>query len=210
MIPTVSPEPKSRRRLGWWILLGLGLFLTPFALLGVGILSMIRLDHDAAVLKSEVMAASDADWHTKVQVSAGWMTLGTVRTALRFIEHEHMDEARLALRAVRRASVGVYECYGRKAPIADGQLLKRIDESMRRRGWSRLVGVAEGRETVMVYASDDISSGNRIDLCIAVIDGNELVVVSTNVDAAPLTELVAMHLPKDGLRAELKRKAPSF
>src|SRR5438046_994281 len=113
MNPAIAPESKSRRRLGWWIALGFGLLLIPPVVLGVGVLSMLRLDRDAAALKREVMAASDAGWHTKVQLSVGWVTLGALRTGLCFIQHEHVDEARLALRSVRRASVGVYECTGR-------------------------------------------------------------------------------------------------
>ncbi|MES1168630.1 MAG: hypothetical protein ABUL61_05625, partial [Oleiharenicola lentus] len=66
-------------------------------------------------------------------------------------------------------------------------------------------GVAEGKETVLIYTSDDISSGNRIDLCMAVVDGNQMVVVSTNVDAGALAELAERHMPKDGLRAELAK-----
>ncbi len=210
MSTPVPPEPKSRRRLAWWILIALGALLTPPVVIGVGVLSMLRLDGDAAVLKREVMAATDKDWHTKVQISAGWISLGALRTGLRFIEHEHMDEARTALRAVRSASVGVYECYGRTANVTRSELFIRTDELMRRRGWTRLVGVAEKKETVMIYTSDAGGSGSRLDLCLAVIDGNHLVVVSTNVDAAALVDLAEMHLPKGGLRGELKHAKLNF
>jgi hypothetical protein len=206
MNPTASPESKSRRRLGWWIALVLGLMVIPPVVLGVGIFSMLRLDRDAAALKREVMAASDTGWHTKVQLSVGWLALGAVRTGLHFINHEHMDEARQALKSVRSVSVGVYESNARNANISRGQLFARADELMNRRGWTRLVGVAEDNETVLIYTSNDLGSGNRIDLCLAVLDRNELVVVSTNVDASALAELAEMHLPKGGLRAELKRK----
>src|SRR6185369_15866905 len=110
MNPSVPSTVKSRRSVGWWVALACGLLLTPFLLLGIGVLSMLTLDRDAAFLRREVMASTDTKWHTKIQVSAGWVTLGAIRTGLKFIQAEHIDEARLALRAVRSASVGVYEC----------------------------------------------------------------------------------------------------
>lgn len=210
MNPAVSPEPKSRRRLGWWIALGFGLLLIPPVVLGVGVLSMLRHDRDATALKREVMAASEAGWHTKVQLSVGWVTLGAVRTGLRFVNHEHMDEARMALRAVRNASVGVYERDGREAHLDRAGLFTRTDELMRKRGWTRLVGVAENNETVLVYTSNDIGSGSRLDVCLAVIDGNKLVVVSTNVDSSALMDLAALHMPKGGVIGELRRKKLSL
>ncbi len=210
MNPTVPPESKSRRRLGWWIALGFGLLLIPPVVLGVGVLSMLRLDRDAAALKREVMAASEAGWHTQVQLSVGWATLGAVRTGLRFVNHEHMDEARQAMKAVRSASVGVYECNTREAHLDRAVLFTRTDELMRKRGWTRLVGVAENNETVLVYTSNDIDSGSRLDLCLAVLDGNKLIVVSTNVDASALADLAEMHMPKGGWRGELKRQKLSL
>ena len=201
---------QPRRRVGWWIALGVVLLMTPIVLLGIGAISMLRLDPDAAFLRREVMAATDTKWHTKVQVSVGWVTLSAVRTGLQFIQAEHMDDVRLALKAVRRASVGVYESNVRITNIARGQLFSRVDEMMQQRGWSRLVGVAENDETVLVYTSEDIGNSNRIDLCLAVVDGNEMVVVSTNVDASVLAELAERHIPKDGLRSKLKHAKLRF
>lgn len=207
----VAPPPVTRRRsVGWWIALGVGLLLTPLVVLGFGVISMLTLDRDAAFLRREVMAASDAKWHTKVQVSAGWMTLGAVRTGLRFIQAEHMDDARLAMKAVRRASVGVYECRSDRDDLSLEQILNRTDKAMQKRGWSRLVGVAEHDETVLIYTSEDFGSSTRLDICLAVVDGNQLVVVSTNVDASVLAELAERHIPKDGLRGRLQHVKLSF
>jgi hypothetical protein len=207
----VTPPPVARRRsVGWWIALGTGLLLTPLVVLGFAAISVMTLDRDAAFLRREVMAATDTKWHTKVQVSAGWITLGAVRTGLQFIQAEHMDEARLAMKAVRRASVGVYESNVRITNIARGQLFAQTDKMMRKRGWSRLVGVAENEQTVLVYTSDDIGGGRRIDLCVAVVDGQQMVVVSTNVDASVLADLAERHIPKDGLRGQLKHEKLSF
>lgn len=199
-----APVAKSQRRLARWVLAGLLLLIAPIVVVGVGVASMFRLSGDAAALRQEVMAATDAQWSTQVQVSAGWCTLATARTVLRFIEHKDMDDARLALGAVRRASVGVYQRAGRAGKWSREQMMVATDENMSRRGWSRLVGVTEDNQAVLVYVSNDLNSSDRVDLCVAVVDDGEMVVVSTRVDADKLIELAEKHLPEGGLRAKLR------
>jgi hypothetical protein len=134
----------------------------------------------------------------------GRATLGVVRTGLSFVRADHMDEARLALAAVRHASVGVYECNDRSGDFSKEQLFARTDKKMKARGWTRLVGVSERNEAVLVYTSDQPGSNQRMDLCVAVVDGDTLVVVSTNVDADSLAELVEKYAPKGEFRKKLK------
>ena len=67
---------------------------------------------------------------------------------------------------------------------------------MARRGWTRLVGVVDHQDTVLVYASDQPDSDRPIDLCVAVVNGKELVVVSTSIDGDKLADLVARHSPE--------------
>jgi hypothetical protein len=200
-IPTGSPV-KPRRSYRRWIVLGLVILMTPVLFLGLAAYSLLVLDRDAAALRGEVMTATGSDWHTKVQVSAGWAALGAVRTGLRFVHHEHIEDARLALAAVRQASVGVYQRDGRDTKISVSQLLSHTDELMRDRGWSRLVGVVDHGQTVLIYTAD-AGSGNKMDLCLAVLDGQELVVASTRVDAEALAQLVEKHVPDD-FRSRLK------
>ncbi|HWA27810.1 MAG TPA: hypothetical protein VG734_19295 [Lacunisphaera sp.] len=199
-----SSQTQPRRRYGRWILAGLVLLMTPVAVIAIGVLSMLSLNRDAAVLRREVMAATDSDWHTKVQLSAGWLTLGAVRTGLRFIEHEHMDDARDAMAAVRKVSVGVYERVGRAEKWSREQLLTNTDTRMRQRGWTRLVGVTEEGQAVLVYGSDAADSGDRLDVCVAVVDGRDLVIVSAKVDAENLLRLAERHLPEGGFRQKMK------
>lgn len=196
--------PKSERRLLRWLLIGLLAMIIPVVVVAAGVISMFRLNRDAAALRREVVAATNTDWNTKVQLSAGWCTLTAARSILHFIQHEHMDEARLALSAVRSASVGVYQRAGRAGDWSHRQLFERTDRLMRDRGWSRLVGVVEPRSTVLVYASDEIDDSNRVDLCVAVVDGDDLVVVSTRVDADKLIQLAEMKMPAGGFRGKLR------
>ncbi|HEY8993443.1 MAG TPA: hypothetical protein VIM71_02060 [Lacunisphaera sp.] len=204
MNPSVPSLLKPRRHYGRWVLFGLLVMATPVVILAIGVASMLTLNRDAAVLRREIMAATDAGWHTKVQMSVGGIVLGAVRTGLQFVQAEHMDEARLALAAVRRASVGVYESNVRNTNIGFGALLGRADKIMNRRGWTRLVGVAEEDKTVLVYSSDEANADGRLDLCVAVVDRNQLVVVSTTVNADALLKLVELHAPKDVWKNKLK------
>lgn len=204
MNTSLSQPPVIRRRRVWpWIV---GLLLAPFLIVAVGAASYLTLDRDAALLRRHLMAAAPGDWETKVQLSIGSATLGTLRTGLWFVDHPEIGEARCALRAVKHASVGVYERTTDAAPLTPGELLAGTDRAMQQRGWSRMVGVAGTDETVMIYTSDTQADDEPVELRIAVLDGRELVVVSTAVDAGALQELVARHVG-DKVDARLRQLA---
>ena len=197
--PAVS---TPRRRVWRWVFIGLGLCLAPFVILALVAASFLTLDRDAAALRRQVMAATDTGWHTKVQLSVGHLTLAVLQTGLAFVHHKDIGDARLALAAVRRASVGVYQRSAGPAGWSREQLFADSDRTMHQRGWSRLVGVADGKDTVLIYMPDNAAADERVDLCLAVLSGEELVVVATSVDAAKLLELVEKRTPAD-LQARL-------
>ncbi len=196
-------SPTTPRRSVWrWVFLGLGLCLTPLLILAIVVASFFRLERNAAVLRQQVMAATDTDWHTKVQLSVGKMTIGAIRTGLAFVHNKKMADAKVALAAVRHASVGVYERAAGTARWSREQLFTDADRAMQKRGWTRLVGVADEKDTVLIYIAPDISPDKPVDLCLAVVSGRELVVVSTSVDASKLVELAESHSSED-LKARL-------
>lgn len=203
MNPAPSAPSPARRSYARWIIAGLVLLVAPVIIVGVGVWSVVTLGKDAAVLRREVMTASGSDWSTRVQLDAGWAILGTARTALRFVPDKNVDDARLALSAVKHASVGVYERRGRDRGMNSAELLASTDRVMNRRGWSRLVGVVDDNTTVLIYAADKGAKGDKIDLCLSVVDGREMVIVSTRVDAGVLAEFVTKHAP-GGIREKLK------
>lgn len=204
-----APVAKSERRLARWLLLGLLLLITPVVMVGIGVASLFRLNRDAAMLKREVMAATEAGWNTKVQVSAGWCTLTAARTILRFVDDKNVEDARLALSAVRHASVGVYEQSG-GGTWSRGRLIARTDERMQGRGWNRLAGITGENESVLIYTKDEAGDGDRLELCVAVVDGRDLVVVSTRVDAGTLLKLAEKHMPEGGFRGSMKKAGESI
>ena len=197
MTPAPSATPAPRRHVWRWVLLGVGICLTPFLLLGIAAVSYLTLDRDVRVLRQHVMVATDANWSTKVQMSVGRLTLGAIGQGLRLVHRPNIDEARLALRAVRHASVGVYERTSGPADCSQERLLVETDRAMQKRGWTRLVGVADKQESVLVYVQDDLDENEPIELCVAVVNGKEMVVASTIIDAAALGELVAKHASAD-------------
>ncbi len=190
--------PAPRRQVWRWVLLGVGICLTPFLVLGAVALSYLTLDSDVRVLRQHVMAATDANWHTKVQMSIGRTTLGAIGQGLRFVHDKDVADARLALRAVRHASVGVYErSSAGAANWSQEQLFVETDRAMQKRGWVRLVGVSDNKETVLVYIQKDLDEDAPIDICVAVVNSKEMVVASTTVDPEVLGELVARHAGDD-------------
>jgi len=192
------PNPAQPRRRVWrWVFLALGLCLTPFLLLAIVAVSFLTLPHDATVLRQHVMAATDSAWRTKIQVDVGGLSLAAIRTGLLLVHDKNMAEAKLALAAVKHASVGVYTRGETKLEYSRERLFAETDQAMQQRGWSRLVGVADGKDNVLVYVSQDIVPNEPIDLCVAVVNGQELVVVSTTIDAAKLAALVAQHAGED-------------
>ena len=200
MNETPATIPAPRRRIWPWVL---GICLTPFVLLGITIASVLTLDRDAATLRRHVMAATDSSWDTKIQFSVGSLLFSAVRTGLLFVHEKGVDDARLALAAVKHASVGIYELQDRHADWSREQLFVQTDRAMQKRGWSRLAGIVDHNDTVLVYISDDLDPDDDVEICIAVVSGKELVVASTRLDPASLMRLVEKHAVGD-LRHSLR------
>lgn len=195
---TPVPQSSAPRRPVWrWVLLAAGLCLTPFVLLAVVAASFLTLDRDVRVLRSHVMEATHAGWDTKVQLSVGGITLGAIRQGLRFVEHNDIDDARLVLKAVKHASVGVYERSAKDVAWSREELFVETDRAMAKRGWTRMVGVADKKETVLIYIPTGMKEDGPVDICLAVVSGKDLVVASTTVDPEALGALVARHAGED-------------
>ena len=186
---------RSRRRIWPWLL---AVCLAPVVILGAVAVSFLTLDRDATLLRKQVMAATHAGWQTKVQLSVGRFTLGAVRTGLSFVKNRDIADARLALQALQHASVGVYQ---RKSAEGESgsreKLFTDTDEAMGRRGWSRLVGVIDKKDTVLVYVPSGQEAAAQVDLCVAVVNDHELVIVSATVNADELAALVRQQAGDD-------------
>jgi hypothetical protein len=174
-------------------LLFAGLCLAPVLLLGIAAVSYLTIDRDVRVIREHVMAATGARWATRLQMNVGRLTLGAIGEGLRFSAIENVDTARLALDAVRGASVGIYarEANGGRIPLE--KLFLATDRAMQNRGWTRLVGVAKSTEQVLVYVPSRPDERGPIDVCVAVVSGKELVVASARLNPEALQFLLAKH-----------------
>ena len=184
--------PRARHRYWPWIL---GFLLTPPVVLGLMLWSAVHLNRDAAALRQQLMVATGSDWHTQVQLSASPLLLSVLRAGVGCL-HDLPPEARAALGAVRSASVGVYERGRSRAPASRDRLLAAADEVMSGRGWTRIVGVADGGDTVMIYLPTGVENSTPSSICLAVCNNRELVVVAAQVEPDALAALASGELNK--------------
>ncbi len=183
--PTTSPP----RRHPWrWLILASVAFLL---LAAGGAYQLLTLDGGAAALRRELMQDT-GDSITRVQLSLEGPVLSLLRFGLSFASLP--EDARDALKSVRRVSVGVYETKG-AAPRPT--MIQQADGAMARRGYTRLVGVADGDDTVLVYAPKD-ADDDEIEVCVAACERGQIVIASVRLDADPLAALVQRHLAKAG------------
>jgi hypothetical protein len=192
MNPASQPS-RPLRRVARWLLIITGLCLAPFAILALVAISYVSLDSDSAALRRQIMSATGPGWATKVQLNVGPVTIGAANLGLRFVKDRNIEDARFALSAVSHASVGVYERTSAFGSWSRGKLLATTDLAMGQRGWTRLVGVVDEKETVIIYAPQDLTTGKSLEVCLAVINDKQLVVAATKVNASALEELIRLH-----------------
>ena len=168
-------------------------------LLAVVAVDLLTLNRETATLRGAMFAATGVRGKVQVQMDlgAGWMQAARWTMAL---IPKVPAEAKLALAAARRACVGVYKIPTNTRVQDGGGLLAHADAAMASRGWSRAVTVTEKKQTVLIYTQSEAMDGEMLRLCMAVLDGTEMVVVSTEIAAAPLQQLVTSHGGFNGLK----------
>lgn len=185
---TPLPTPRHRgRRVLLWATVFLGLCFLGLASV---VYSAVTLTREAAVLRRGVLDGIDIPAHARVQVSVGPVFLTLARQFLPLIE-DLPAEAACALRSVTSASVGVFELD--RHPSAGADCIRSADRSMRERGWTRVVGVRDGGSTVLVYAPLGHRGGDEMDLCLAVVEERNLVIVSARLRPKDLIPLIEQH-----------------
>jgi hypothetical protein len=162
--------------------------LTPLICV-LGIASFFHLSSPTQALRRSVMAGAPGDWNNRFAINVGPLTLDAARFVTSFIKLP--PEAEAALQGVRGAEVGVYRLGHSPRTVNYSAILGAADKAMSRRGWERIVGVAQDGQFVAVYAPHGLRSLKRISCCVAVLDKQDLVVVSAHGNLEPL-----MALPK--------------
>ena len=162
--------------------------------IAVKIAGIFFLSREASDLQSALTDAAGRDTDTHIQFTIGPGLLSVARLATTWID-DIPDEARRGLAAVRRVSVGIYQLDGKLSGSDRVTMLEAADRKLGDRGWERVVAVANGKETVLIYTPKGWEKTDEIRFCVAVQDGRDLVVVSAQAETAPLMELVRYHLP---------------
>ncbi len=158
----------------------------------LGVASLFRLSSETAALRRSLVSEVEGTWNTKIAVRIGWVTAGVVRLASHLVSLP--EEPRALLKTVRGAEVGVYEL-GQGPDVCNPRaMLAAADKAMARRGWERVVCVAQGRELVLVYMPGKGLSPRHTRCCISVWDGHQLVVGGVRGNVEPLLELATRHL----------------
>lgn len=199
--PPVTRAPNRNP----WLWLLLLLVSLPFVVIGaltVAVANCFYLSADTEDSQSELARAGGSEWRQQIAFSIGSVPLWAARTGLACVK---MDaEARAAVQSVRGVEVGIYElASGSKAPDR-AAMLTAADKAMTAHGWERVVGVLDGDEMVGVYLPTKMTSPRRVQACVVVLDGRQLVIVSARGNLEPLMECLRNN-PK--WRAEMRSLA---
>ncbi len=185
-----TPPPAVRSRRIWpWILGG---FAAAAVWIGISVVQAVRLSGEAADLREELVASLGSSLSPRVQVSVGPIALTTARAVISFIDAVP-SEAREACRSVRSVSVGVYDVASSTTSARDAAFIKAA-ATMERRGWVPVVRVNDAETAVLILMRKDAKRPDH--LCLAVWDGEQLVVGSVRGNSERLAKL-AMQVKGD-------------
>jgi hypothetical protein len=171
------------------------LFLAAPVVGAIGIASYFRLSSPAQALRGAFMESVPRQWHNRFVVNIGSLTLGLVRFGSSFLHLPPEPEA--VLQAIRSGEVGIYQLDEPMSPADYAVILRTADKSMQRRGWERIVGVVQGSQFVAVYAPRDTRL-KELSCCVAVLDEQNLVVVSARGNISALLNLAERHIHDHG------------
>jgi hypothetical protein len=188
-IPENRPKP-ARSRPWLWILLGTTLVCALVcAWLAIKVVGLFYVSRDARALRDGAMQSVAGEWNKEIEVSIGSLTVNLARAGLSFVDLP--PEARMALKSLRGAEVGIYRLRKGGQVVNPAVMLSGTDKAMGRRGWERLVGVLNRTEMVAIYVPRKISSARDVKVCVAVMDKEQLVIAAARSNLEPLVELAA-------------------
>jgi hypothetical protein len=167
-------------------------------LLAYEVTGFFRLGRDARCLRNSLThqnAPAPLACKKQFELSVGPISFLLLRSGLSLAPLD--PNVRTALESVRGAEVGIYKLNAAADPAAFHAALATADQAMSVRGWDRVVGVGQGRELVVIYAPQRPARGARVDVCLAVVTRDQLVVVSGRTDLEPLMALALNQARKE-------------
>ena len=157
-----------------------------FVMLVIGVASCFWLSSDTRALRNGLIKSSGAEWRQKIALNVGGVTMGLARAGLSLVPLD--ENARAALRCVRGVEVGIYEVSGAAETPDRAAMLVAADKAMTARGWERVVGVMAERELVAVYVPKKNTNAQRLNCCVLVFEGRQIVLASARTNPQPLVE----------------------
>ncbi len=185
--PTTAscPHLRPRRRFRWRHVFLAGGVAGVMFVIALGL--SFRMGGEARVLRRAAFAAAPDQWERQFEFGIGRLPLFLARAGLAFAPLE--PEARTALSALNHADVGIYHRRPGAPAIDSAAVFRSVQHAMETAGWEPLVLVREASDLVGVFIPKVSRSANRLDTCLLVLDGDDLVLVSARANLDPLVTL---------------------
>jgi hypothetical protein len=192
--PPAPPKRRFRLRAGY---VTLALLLGLPMLCAAGIAGYFHLSSATKALGSSVMTSVPGQWDKRFAVHLGVLTMGLVRWGSGFFNLP--PEPKAALDALHGAEVGIYKLHDSPTTLDYSAMFTAADKSMRRCGWERIVGVAQGKQFVAVYMPRGLHTLKGMACCVVVLNQQDLVVASARGNVQPLLDLATQHMQQHDL-----------
>jgi hypothetical protein len=171
-------------------------------LIGLTTAGCFRPSSHIQALRDHLIQATGETWAKEFELGVGNLSFGLARAGITFLDLP--PEARIALRSVRGADVGVYHLHNPSRSVATAPLLQAADQAMNEKRWDRVVAVIEGTShLVAIYVPQTLPSTKRLNFCVVVVDGPQMVIASARGNPEPL---LAMALEQARAELDLPRR----
>jgi hypothetical protein len=177
------------------------LFAACIAAVVLWVLGSLRLSGDARALRDSLRSPGMVVYDKRIEVNAGWVATGLLRTGLEFAHLD--DEARAALDSFRSAEAGVYQRRFNRYDQDEPRDFTAADAAMERRGWERLLGVVQEDTFVAIYTPRRAAWNGDVKVCFAVIHDGKMVVGSARANPEALARL-ALEKSKFGSKQPMR------
>jgi hypothetical protein len=202
-----SPSRSGIGRTLAKLILALGV-LALTLILGAFILGMIALrslqpSPDMRDVRNELLACLGQSPVASIEVAIpAWAaTLGRVGASLTDLD-PHLEAA---LQTAGGGQLGVYELSEQPPRETVRAMLQATDRSLGSKGWTRMVTVLDGGESVAVYGLDSsMRKGEALEIFLLVLSQQELVMLSARGYPEPMLELASAELADARLGERLR------
>lgn len=154
-----------------------------------------RVSSETQELRDAALAElTDAD--EKIELGVGFFTVSLARFGTKFLELP--PQAKMVMDTVEGAECSVYDITGKRPDSA--KVLTRADKSMEKRGFDRIVGIADRDQLIAVYAPRSAKSHRDMQVSLLVLSREQLICVKARGDLEPLIQF-ALEQAKQNLPA---------